>query len=177
MYNCCTNIGNRAQTRTVTLKFRRKNLDYSIENYAYIEGHIMPDEAEHNRHMVKDVLADGNRDRVTRTLAVVHAAVIEMLYPFTKAEAIEEAVEDSIFEPEVYIVEITVPSTFSRTSVHLLSKLIHEFMVYNVLADWLSITNEQASQRWIQKAQEAKAEIDSVKNMRTGALTRPFQPF
>jgi hypothetical protein len=50
-------------------------------------------------------------------------------------------------------------------------------MVYNVLADWLSITNEQASQRWIQKAQEAKAEIDSVKNMRTGALTRPFQPF
>jgi hypothetical protein len=175
--SCCTNNSASAQSRKVTLRFKRANLDYSIGNYAYIEGDVMSDESEHNRHMVMDILAKGNRDKVTRILSVVHAAVIEMLYPFTKQDAIEEVVDDDIFEPEAYIVEITVPQTFSRTSVHLLSRLIHEFMCYNVLADWLSITDKDAAENWASKAAALKEEIDSVKNMRTGVLRRKLHPF
>jgi hypothetical protein len=42
--------------------------------------------------MVIDIEEDGNRDRVSRILSVVHGGVIEMLYPLTKVEAVEEEV-------------------------------------------------------------------------------------
>lgn len=178
----CTNNGNGAQEekRAVVLKFRRENLDYSIKNYAYIESHVMKDETECSKHMVCDIGEEGNRDRVTRLLGVIHAGVIEMLYPFTKREAVEETINDDIWEPEEYIIAIHVPATFSRTTCHLLSRLIHEYMVYRVLHDWLTITNSGdpiAAKHWLDKADEAAAEIDSIKNMRTGTLERPLRPF
>lgn len=167
------------EKRAITLKFRRKNLDYSISNNAYVNSHVMKDEAECTKHMICDICEEGNRDRVTRILAVVHAGVIEMLYPFTKLEAIEEEINDDIWEPEEYVVEIHVPKTFSRTTAHLLSKLIHEYMVYRVLYDWLTMTggDPEAAKHWLEKAMEAAGEIDSIKNMRTGVLTRPMQPW
>jgi hypothetical protein len=173
--SCCKK--NSEQKRTVTLKFKRENLDYSIKNYAYIEGHVMSEDAEHNRHMVIDIEEDGNRDRVSRILSVVHGGVIEMLYPLTKVEAVEEEVVDDIWEPEEYVVELSVPTTMSRTTIHLLSKLIHEYMVYRVLHDWLTITNGDAAAHWADKAAEASAEINRIKNERTGILTRPLQPW
>lgn len=166
--------------RTVTLRFRRENLDYSIRNYAYIESHVMSEDQECSRHMVCDIGEEGNRDRVTRLLGAIHAGVVEMLYPFTKTEAVEEIIDDDIWEPEEYVVEIHVPATFSRTSCHLLSRLIHEYMVYRVLHDWMTITNSgspAAAQHWLEKAAEAASEIEGLKNMRTGTLERPLRPF
>lgn len=177
----CNGNGNGSQQekRTVVLKFRRENLDYSIKNYAYIESHVMKDEEECTKHMICDISEDGNRDRVTRLLGVIHAAVIEMLYPFTKLEAIEEVINDDIWEPEEYIVEIHVPTTFSRTTCHLLSRLIHEYMVYRVLYDWLTMTGADpgVASSWLEKAMEAAGEIESIKNLRTGTLERPLRPW
>lgn len=182
--HCCPGLAGsgRAQeeTRTVTLKFRRENLDYSIKNYAYIESHVLGDETECSKHLVCDIGEEGNRDRVTRLLGVIHAGVIEMLYPYTKREAAEEVITDDFWEPEEYVIEIHVPLTFSRTTSHLLSRLIHEYMVYRVLHDWLVMTdtaNPQAAQHWLERAQEAATEIDRIKNQRTGVLLRPMRPW
>ena len=177
---CNGNNGTQGETRAVVLKFKRENLDYSIKNYAYIESHVMKDEAECSKHMVSDICEEGNRDRVTRLLGVIHAGVVEMLYPFTKRDAVEEIINDDIWEPKEYIVEIHVPITFSRTTCHLLSRLIHEYMVYKVLHDWLSITNSGdpgAAKHWLEKADEAAAEINGIKNTRTGTLERPLRPW
>lgn len=165
-------------TRNVTLVFDREQLLYDIRNYAYIEGHVWGEENQHAQHVLVEVGEEGNVDRVNRILGVVHAAAIEMLYPFTKQEAIEdEVINDRMWVPKEYRIEMTVPATMSRTTSHLLSRLIHEFMVARVIYDWLSITHPEASRNWLEKALEAEEEINSIKHTRTGVLRRPSHPF
>ena len=163
--------------RVVRLKFLRDQLLYDIKNYAYVEGDVMGEEKQHAQHVLVEIGEEGNVDRVSRILAVVHTAVIEMLFPYTKAEPIEEEIDDCLHAPEEYVVELNVPNTMSRTTLHHLSKLIHEFMVYCVLADWLSITNPQAAANWSAKAEAIKEEIEEVKNLRRKAFTRATHPW
>lgn len=165
-------------TRKVTLTFKRDELLYDIKNYAYIEGHVWGEENQHAQHTLVEIGEEGNVDRVNRILGVVHAAAVEMLYPYTKQESEEEEeIDDRMWTPTDYKIVMLVPVTMSRTTLHLLNKLIHEFMVYRVIYDWLSITHPEAAQNWLEKALEAEEEINSVKNSRTGVLRRPSHPF
>ena len=163
--------------RVVRLKFLRDQLLYDIKNYAFVEADVMGEEKQHAQHVLAEIGEEGNVDRVSRILAVVHTAVIEMLFPYTKAEPIEEEIDNCRHAPEEYVVELNVPTTMSRTTLHHLSKLIHEFMVYCVLADWLSITNPQAAANWSAKAEAIKKEIEEVKNLRRKAFTRATHPW
>lgn len=175
---CCLSCGAaEPEQRTVRLKFLRKELLYDVKNYAYVEADVMGEEKQHAQHVLADIGEEGNVDRVTRLLAVIHAAVIEMLYPYTKKEAIEEEIDDRLFAPEEYLVELHVPVTMSRTTIHLLSRLIHEYMVYRVLADWLSITNPEASANWSAKAAATEEGINEIKHSRTKAFTRKLNPW
>lgn len=165
-------------TRGVTLVFHRKQLLYDIKNYAYIEGHVWGEANQHAQHTLVEIGEEGNVDRVNRILGVVHAAAVEMLYPYTKEEPIEdEVICDQMWTPADYKIKMNVPVTMSRTTLHLLNKLIHEFMVARVIYDWLSITHPEAAKNWLDKALEAEEEINSIKNCRTGVLTRPASPF
>lgn len=162
----------------VKLNFSRKELLYDIQNYAYIEGHVMGEENQHAQHTLVDIAEEGNVDRVTRILNLTHAAAVEMLYPYTKQEPIEEEVNDMFEEPENYVIDMEVPKTFSRTTINLLSRLIHEYMVYKVLHDWLSIINPKAANNWLEKSEEAEKRIDTIKHSRTSAFTRKIRtPF
>ena len=141
------------ERRLVTLKFYKDKLLYDINNYAYIEGDKLPDEAQHAKHLTQDIGENGNIDRATRLLGLMHAAVIELLYPLTKTEVIEEEIDNRLWDPDVYIIELHVPVKMSRTTMHYLARLIHEWMVYRVLADWLGIVNPEAAANWAAKAQ------------------------
>lgn len=167
--------------RVVVLKFYRENLDYSIGNMAYVESHVMGDESECRKHMVADILEPGNRDRVTRLLEVIYSGVVEMLYPYTKTTHDDDEITDDLWNPSEYRIEMRVPKTFSTTTLRLLNNLIHEYMVYRVLHDWLTVTgepNSNAAQHWLEKAAEAEKEIERVKNNRTtGSLRRPMSPW
>lgn len=161
-----------------TLAFKREELLYDIKNLAWIEGHVMDEASQHNRHTLEDIGEDGNVDRVTRILDVVHAAAVEMLYPYTKIDVEGgEYLDDRLEEPERYYIEMQVPVTMSQTTLLLIEKLVHEFMVYRVLHDWLGITNPAAADKWLLKAEEAVAKINELKHLRTGVLTRPSHPW
>lgn len=175
--DCTTNASNYSDKRIVRLKFLRKELLYDIKNYAFVEADVMGEEKQHAQHVLAEIGEEGNVDRVSRILAVVHTAVIEMLFPYTKAEPIEEEIDNCLHAPEDYFVELNVPNTMSRTTLHHLSRLIHEYMVYCVLADWLSITNPQAAANWSAKAEAIKKEIEEVKNLRRKAFTRATHPW
>lgn len=168
---------NGEEKRAVKLKFIREQLLYDIKNYAYIEAHVMGEDMEHARHMLADIGEKGNVDRVTRILAVVFSSVIEILYPYTKQEPVEEEIDDRLWEPEEYVIEMSVPVTMSRTTLHDLSKLIHEYMVYCVLADWMGTTHPEAAANWAAKAAMKKEEIEDAKNMRRKAFTRKTHPW
>lgn len=165
-------------TKTVTLTFNREQLLYDIKNYAYIEGHVWGEENQHAQHTLVEIGEEGNVDRVNRILGIVHAAVVEMLYPYTRQEAEdEEEINNDMWIPDDYKITLTIPATMSRTTLHLLHKLIHEFMVARVIYDWLSITHPEAAGNWMNKALETEEEINSIKNSTGGVLRRPSHPF
>lgn len=169
------------ERRGVTLWFLRDELLYDIKNYAYIEGHVWGEdspEIRHARHTLIEIGEEGNVDRVNRILGLVHAAAVEMLYPYTKREPVEgEEINDRMWTPERYRIEMEVPVGMSQTTLHLLCRLIHEFMVARVIYDWLSITHPEASRHWLEKAAEAEREIGNIRNRRRGVLRRPSYPF
>lgn len=166
------------ETKHVTLTFHREQLLYDIKNYAYIEGHVWGEENQHAQHTLVEIGEEGNVDRVNRILGVVHAAAVEMLYPYTKQETVaDEEICDRMWVPDDYKIEMDVPVAMSRTTLHLLNKLIHEFMVARVIYDWLSITHPESAKNWLEKAQEAEEEIDSIKNRRMGVTRRRLHPF
>ncbi len=73
---------------------------------------------------------------LNRILGVVHAAAVEMLYPYTKQEPTDdEVICDRMWTPADYNISMTIPTTMSRTTLHLLNRLIHEFMVARVIYD------------------------------------------
>lgn len=177
--NCCDkNAPDSRATREVTLTFHREQLLYDIRNYAYIEGHVWGESNQHAQHTLVEIGEDGNVDRVNRILAVVHAAAVEMLYPYTKDEPVDgEEICDRMWTPTDYKIKMNVPATMSRTTLHLMGKLIHEFMVCRVIYDWLSITHPETAGNWLDKAKEAQEEINSIKNCRRGRVRRPMHPF
>lgn len=163
--------------RTVRLRFVRQQLLYDIRNYAYIEGDVLGEEHQHAQHVLVEIGESGNVDRVTRILSAVHASVVEMLYPWTKSDPVEEEIDDCLYAPDAYIVELHVPLDVSRTTMHLLSRLIHEYMVYEVLADWLSITHPQSSANWASKAEATERAITQAKSTHRGVFTRQSHPW
>lgn len=172
---CCSK-GKEIATRTVRLKFLRKELLYDIRNYAFVEADVMGEEKQHGQHVLADIGEEGNVDRVTRILNVVHSAATEMLYPYTKTAVTEDEIDDRLTEPEEYVIEMQVPVTMSETTVRLLSRLVHEYMVYLALADWLSIMSPEAAANWSAKAEATGKEIQRTKNKR-GVLRRPMHPW
>ncbi len=159
------------------LQFKREQLLYDIKNACYIEGHIMPDDSEHGRHTTIDVGEEGNVDRVTRVLDLAVAQCREMLYAFTKYRARRPVLDDILRERPGYGIVLRVPETFSQTTLTLLERLIHEYLVCKAIADWLSITKPGSAQNWLQKAAEAETEIRTTMHARVTKTRRKLHPF
>ncbi len=155
--SCCVE---KSQGKTIAvLGFRREELLYDIRNIAYIEGHVMPPEGEHSRHMVLDVGEEGNVDRVTRVLSMAIAQCREMLYPFTKRDMDMKYLDDKFKEQPVYGIVMNVPEDFSQTTLNLLEKMIHEYLVYRAVSDWLSMTKPDKAEAWLLKAKMIEDEL------------------
>jgi hypothetical protein len=176
--NCQCSANSSDAKHKVTLLFDREALLYDIANVSYVEGDVMPTDDAHTKHQVFDITEDGNVDRVTRVLDLAHAICVEELYRFTKEPCEDDMQLDDLFkESDTYVIELNVSQKFSNTTAKLLEQLIHEYFVASALADWLSITNKNAAEKWAIKAQTLLDEAKRKVNMRTGVLTRPLRPF
>ncbi len=154
---CC--MEKEGRTLRVKLTFKRDQLLYDIRNNAYVESHVMEPDKEHARHMVADVGEEGNVDRMTRVLDLGVSMCREMLYPWAKREIEVTEMDDTLRERKQYVIEMSVPSTMSQTTLRLVERLIHEYLVCRGVADWLSITNAEKAETWLAKAAEAESEI------------------
>lgn len=166
------------RTKIVELTFTRHNLLYDIENYAFVEGDVMRTDNEHAKHQVFDIAQDGNIDRVNRILDLAHAECVEMMYPYTKEPCDSEEVQDnSLSVKEQYQISMLVPDDFSKSTVSLITKLVHEYMVCRVLADWMSITNPSSQSNWQSKLDSIEEQIRNHLNARCGRVRRAQTPF
>lgn len=76
-----------------------------------------------------------------------------------------------------YVIRLLVPNEYSKTTVRLIVRYIHEYMVCRVLADWLSITNPPAAANWKAKQDDALECMKEAVNFRTGRVRRTQTPF
>ena len=176
MVYCC---GKEPKHKEATLTFKRAELIYDASNYSFVEADIMPEGDECRRHQVFDIGQAGNVDRVTRVLNTAHAECVEMLYPYTKEEIPDgqEALDDVLTEPETYEIRLTLPETFSLTTLRMLEHLIHEYLVCRVLADWMSITNPESEANWQRKFTTIREKIRTALVSRTKMTRRKLSPF
>ena len=176
MVYCC---GKEPKHKEATLTFKRAELIYDASNYSFVEADIMPEGDECRRHQVFDIGQACNVDRVTRVLNTAHAECVEMLYPYTKEEIPDEqeALDDVLKEPETYEIKLTLPETFSLTTLRLLEELIHEYLVCRVLADWMSITNPESEANWQRKFTTIREKIRTALVSRTKMIRRKLSPF
>lgn len=177
MRHCCQY--SEPKTKSAKLVFRRAELLYDVENYSFVEGDIMQEDDEHAKHQVIDIGQEGNVDRVTRVLNLAHSECVEMLYPYTKTEIPDEqeALDDVLAIPEEYTIELTLPVSFSLSTLKLLKHLIHEYLVCQVLSDWMSITNPKSQANWEGKKNTLKTKIQTSLVSRSGKVRRKLKPF
>lgn len=162
----------------MTLTFKREEILYDCKNYAYVEGDTMKTQDEHDRHQVMDICEDGNIDRVTRVLDLAFAACVELCYPYSKVEVEDvTALDDTLQERDALVLSMLVPDDFSQTTVELLRRLIHELLVYKVMADWTSHTKPESEAKWAKKAKDVEEQITSSLNYRVGRVRRTLSPF
>lgn len=181
MQPACCCCGQTEETkRNVKLTFLRDELLYAVADPSYVEGDLLHEvDEEHVRHLVTDIVQEVGIDRVTRVLDMAHAECVEMLYPYSKQEIPEEQepLDDKLTETEVYEIDLTLPANFSFTTVKLLEKLIHEYLVARVLADWMSITKPNSEANWEKKFTLLREKIRTCLTTRTGRVRRRLQPF
>lgn len=159
------------------LGLKREQLLYDIRNYAYIEGHVMQTDNVHQQHTVQDVGEEGNVDRVTRVLDLAVAQCKELLYPYTKNEISNHELDDVLKEQDSYGIVLSLPAGFSQTTLNLLEKLIHEYIVDYAVADWMSITNPGKAETWAAKAVDMESQIRVALVSRNGRVRRRLSVF
>lgn len=153
-----------------------KELCFDIANLAFIEGHIMVDVDDEIRHTLQDIVEEGNRERVERVLDKGHAILTEALYPYTKRPLILDHLHDRAQRRPVYGIRLELPKDFSQTTLNLMERLVHEYLVCDVVYDWLSITNTPKAAVWREKRDEAYAGLRRCVNNRRGEKRVRIRP-
>ena len=109
--------------------------------------------------------------------------------PTADAEGTVEGSEETLAEEEFtddtpvvkptgdYVIRLLVPDEYSKTTVRLIVRYIHEYMVCRVLYDWMSITNPPAAANWKAKQDDALEGMKEAVNFRTGRVRRTQTPF
>lgn len=168
-------------TITTNVTFYYNELLDDIKQMGYVEGDIMKTEDEHDKHQVQDIGEAGNVDRVARVLGRCFAECVELCYPYAKVPVNSESGtmynDDTLRKPESYVMSLTLPLTFSKTTVTLVQENIHEYLVCSVMADWTSITKPDAAAAWAAKAETARIAVHMSLNNRVGRIRRPLAPF
>lgn len=165
--------------RDETIVLHRDRILYDIENYGYVEGHVLGEENQHAQHTLTDIGQEGNLDLVSRMLTSAFRQVVRLLSPYTDTDDTTQGGSQCNCpdEPEAYELHMQVPATMPASAIRALASEVHDYMVARVLSDWMAMTNPQGAGRWEAKAQVAQANIEELRTARTGTLTRPLQPF
>ena len=166
------------ETIKAILLFSHEELIYDISNLAYVEGHILPDIDPEIVHTLQDITQEGNKDRVERILDKAHAILTELLYPFTKREITKDVLDNRLRERKVLGIVLELPEDFSQTTLNVMERLVHEYLVADVIQDWLSITvsNTQKAEVWKEKREEAKRKLRLCVNQRRGIKRTRLKP-
>ena len=166
--------GTVVRTKTVKMTFKREELLYDIRKNANVEGDVMQVTTEmDDTPTFEEPTADAEgtvAEPEGETPEGETSGTVDDEEEFTDETPEEKPTGD-------YVIRLLVPDEYSKTTVRLIVRYIHEYMVCRVLADWLSITNPPAAANWKAKQDEALEGMKEAVNFRTGRVRRTQTPF
>lgn len=113
-------------------------------------------------HTVKDAMDDGNKDIIDSLVARHVFDCINLLYPYSKTP-IEHCrhYRKNENEAEAYVIHLTFEHPRSETSIQMVQRLIHDYIVYKCYAEWLAMTVPQVGTYtlWEEKAESVRGKI------------------
>ena len=113
-------------------------------------------------HTAKDAMDDGNKDTIDNLVARHVFDCINLLYPYSKTPIKRcRHNRESENEAEAYVIHLTFEHPRSETSIQLLQRLIHYYIVYKCYAEWLAMTVPQAGTYtlWEEMAESVRVQI------------------
>lgn len=155
------------------------SLVHDIADYAFVAGELSGEENLTAKRYTQDVQADGNIDRIMKSLNMAYEQVVASLYPYTKEEVCDgmEAGYATERQGETLTVTLQLPSGFAQTTLRHIYPLIGEYMVCSTLADWLAITGDERAATWQERADGALEDIRKLMVMRRASFRRKLRPF
>lgn len=170
---------NKENLKRATIVTKRKELLHDIGQECYTEGDMLGNDLLHAKHLTQDVLQPGMVERVMRTLCLAHDECVELLGAYAKTEIeADTTIDDRLTEPEEWRIELEgLPATMSGTSVRMLGKLVHEYMVCRVMQDRLTVTKSSGAADWLERLVAVKAQMKGVLCRRTKPVRRKLSPW
>lgn len=159
------------------LRFKRDQLIYDIENICHIEGTAAVELSPHVRHMIQDVAQDGNIDRISRVLETAVATAREWLYSHTGRAIDHSELDNELRHCPIFGIALDLPADFSQTTLVVLQRQIHEFLVCTAVNEWLDIIAPDRKEKWLLKALNAKEAILHTLHRRRTKTRRRSHPF
>lgn len=124
--------------KNFTVVLHRAELISDIEAQAFIIGDMLPEEQQHTKHLIQDICQPPSLDRTTRMLTVAFHECVAILGSFVKDAAVSEKGSDAFVEKQQYAISLSFPDTITESALVALPNLLHEFILWKVLADWTS---------------------------------------
>lgn len=158
----------------------REELLYDIENICNIEAQCLEskDIDSNQPYIISDVCGGNNINHVLRIIATMYAHAAELLYPLAQKKSARIIIDNLSSSPETYDIVLRQDCSVSNTALVLISNLIHLYIVYRTVAEWLSASNPTASTKWADKAAIIAAEIrTSVTSIDSLPRRRRSAPF
>ena len=162
------------------IKISKEALLHDISNLAYVIADVHCEANPHARHQLTDICQEGNIDRVARILGLACSVVRMVLHPVLKKSCSQRLLSDFYYRPRDYVFEID-SGKFRRHPLEL-ATLIHEYLVWRVIAEWLAVTMPEVSLLWKEKAKMISEKIsqtvaDALWETEAGSRVRPLSPF
>lgn len=126
--------------------------------------------AQGDRHIVQDVLDDGNRELVERSMARSFSECVTLLYPYAKCLMGSHRKDNKLEDVVAYEMVLDFENLRSETKLEHLKNCIHDYIVYKAVAGWLAKSLPEANAGdWEEKAANLREQVAT-------ALVLPYAP-
>lgn len=160
-----------------TIKLSVSELFFDAQNKAYLNVRGT-DAATQQAAYMRLTEDESESEQFYRSLSTAIAECVEALYPYTKMLCEDNGeTSNAISRDSEYEVSLAFNDTLSKTTMTLITNLMHDYIVYRALADWFDLTAPGGGIAWHSRADAAMEQMRIRLHARCGRVRRTLSPF
>lgn len=131
--------------RTITISLSVSELMLGITSSLHVMSDaLIEDDDSHLKHIYRDVLDGVNLHLTVRYIDRAYSDCVNLLHSLTQEPVAEDfTLDDSPKIPESYEVHLLVDERFSNAQALSLKNLLHDYIVYFAVYQWLTLIGAQ----------------------------------